>query len=99
MIPKFVSAEGELLPEMYRRHEATNSNKQETGGFMTTAAAAATSNSRFPIQALDRCASKFGHVVCATATRSSPKASGQGSPIRGFRVMKWPAWWMRSELG
>ena len=49
------------------------------------------SNWRFPIQAPDRCASRLRHVVCATVMRSSPKASGQESPIRGFPVMKWPA--------
>ena len=39
---------------------------------------------------------KVAHVACATAMRSSPKASGQESSIHAFRVMKWPAWWMSS---
>ena len=38
---------------------------------------------------------KVQACVCATAMRSSSKAAGQESPIRAFRAMKWPAWWMR----
>jgi hypothetical protein len=95
---------------MYGRHETINSHKQEIGGFVTTAVAEATmkaaqvtaAGAGLKIIELEIPDPGPGQVrikvqACGVCHSDAIIVEGRrpGIPIRAFRAMKWPAWWMR----